>query len=265
MDKIALELLQKVVDAQKNLLVIFLDTEIFLTNSAFNTFFGLSETQEYKTNYGPFIDNFVPHPSYFNKSKIMEGSSWIETISTLSGMDRVVSMMNPKYEPHAFSVSVSDGIEAYTIVTFENITQTLIKSIMIENKTNIDVRSGAYDKKYFMHIQESYEDAARYNEKIITLCFLEIQSEDEDEIIHFVESIKSATREDDMIVQWSLNQFLLLFLVDDTQKAEQVSIKLKNILQKTAKSYEDYKFSSFVQNEGEKVASLLRRMQQSQD
>ena len=42
-------------------------------------------------------------------------------------------MITPSCEPHAFLVEPSSEIEEYVIVKFTNITETLIKRIMIDN------------------------------------------------------------------------------------------------------------------------------------
>ncbi|MGB3961069.1 MAG: hypothetical protein WBK95_02430, partial [Sulfurimonas sp.] len=236
MDANTLELLQDIVDMDKNLLVVFEEMKPVLINAAFHKFFGVLDLQEYNANYGPFVNNLVPHPSYFNPSKVPEGETWIEAIAELEPSDQIVSMMSAKYEPHAFSVHVHKSAGLYDIVTFEDITQTLIKRIMIENSANIDIQSGAYDKKYFMHIKESYEDAARFNEKYIALSLIELDFEEDSEIKNFVASFKHSIREDDMLVRWGAREFLFLYLVDDALKAAQVVTKLKNLLQKTAQS-----------------------------
>ncbi|MDD2790973.1 MAG: hypothetical protein PHU40_09960 [Sulfurimonas sp.] len=265
MDTNTLELLQDIVDMQKDLVVVFEDLKPILTNAAFHRFFSVLDLREYNANYGPFANNLVPHPSYFNPSKVLPGQTWIEAIAQLDASDQIVSMMSSKYEPHAFAVRVQESAQTYQIVTFEDVTQTLIKRIMIENSANIDIQSGAYDKRYFMHIKESYEDAARFNEKYIALSLIELDFEDDHELQTFVATFRSSIREDDMLVRWAKEEFLFLYLVDDALKAVQVIAKLKNMFQKTGQSTDSYKLISLVQKENEKISALLKRMEQSQE
>lgn len=91
--------MQSVLDSQKNLIAIFKGDEIVLTNATFNAFFGVSSSVEYKANYGHFIENFVPHPSYFNKDKLEKEESWFEAIIKLDEKDKVVSMLSQSYDP----------------------------------------------------------------------------------------------------------------------------------------------------------------------
>ena len=258
-DSTSLGLLKSVINTQKDLIVVFQDEEPILTSASFNSFFGVSSFEEYKTNFGPFLENFVPHPSYFHKDKLGEHKQWFDALLDLPEDDRLVSMMTQTYEPHAFSVTISEEIENYRVVTLCDITQTLIKRIMIENNANLDKRSGAYDKKYFSHIAQSYEDAAVFNEKIIALTEIVIENYEDFDVAalkEFVIDFKYAIRKDDMLVRWADNKFLLVYIIDDETKANQVTLKLKEMKLKLARC----SFSSYVQTNGETIKGMLRKL-----
>ncbi|MDF1878069.1 hypothetical protein JHD46_00290 [Sulfurimonas sp. SAG-AH-194-C20] len=259
-----LDLAKKIANMQSALLLVFEGEAITLTNNAFNKFFGVSSTQEYNNNFGDFINNFVPHPSYFNAEKINEGETWFESIQKLPEIDRVVSMLDQTFEGHAFSVCIDSSLEGHYIVTLTDITHSLIKRIMIENNANIDKRSGAYTKQYFLQITNSFEEAAIFNKKIIGLTLIEIEdSSDTDNIQEFVRYFKGFIRQDDMLVKYSDTKFLLAFLVDDEQKAEQVTKKLNTMLKKHAVDCFSFTLSTQSQKENEKFSTLINRLLQS--
>ena len=260
-------LVKTVIDSKKDLTVVFKNDEPILSNIAFNSFFNVSSFEEYKLNYGPFVDNFVPHPSYFNKDKIEDGEFWFEAIVKLKEIDRVVSIMSPTFEPRAFGVEVKESVEDYKIISFEDITQSLIKRIMIENNASIDKKSGAYGKQYFQQVMQSYEDAAIFNEKIIGAISIElihVNGEDikveEANLKLFVENFKRSIRQDDMLVHWSDSKFLLVYLVDDKSNAAQVVDKIQEVTNKNSVSGLRYKFSSSSQDENETISKLLKRL-----
>ena len=258
-DLVSLELLKSIVDTQKDFIIVFRDGEPILTNSSFNTFFGVSSFEQYKSDFGPFVENFVPHPSYFHKEKVENGDTWFESIEKLDETDRIVSMMSSTHEPHAFAVTIITREDSYIVATFSDITQTLIKRIMIENNVSIDRRSGAYDKKYFIHIAQSYEDAAVFNEKIVAFIDMKIDESVELEetlLKEIVQKIKYEIRKDDMLVRWGKNRFVLAFLVEDAEKAKQVEIKIASMKHDGLK----YDVSSSIQNDGESIESMIRRI-----
>ena len=266
-DGTCLTLVKTVIDSKKDLTVVFKNDEPVLSNSAFNSFFSVSSFEEYKSNYGPFVDNFVPHPSYFNKEKIEKGELWFEAILKLEEIDRVVSIMSAAFDPHAFSVDVKDSVEDYKIISFEDITQSLIKRIMIENHASIDKKSGAYDKQYFQQVMQSYEDAATFNEKIIGAISIElIHVDGEDVKIEienlklFVENFKRSIRQDDMLVHWSDRKFLLVYLVDDESNAKLVVEKIQEVTNKNSVSGLRYKFASASQDANETISKLIKRV-----
>ena len=266
LDVTCLPLIQTVIDSQKDLVVIFHQQNHIATNKAFNKFFGVHSLAEYNNNFGPIVDNFIPHPSYFHKEKMQEGENWFDAISSLDEMDRIVSMLTQSYDPCAFSVKIDSSVEDYKIVTFVDITRDLVKRIMIENNINLDKKSGAYDKKYFLQIAKNFEDAAVFNEKMIGMNLISIDEEanpnfssDEKVLGEFVMKFKSSIRQDDMLVRWSPSMFLLVYLIDSEQKAEQVAVKLQNLL----KSMNGLKstLSSVLQQKGESVNALMKRVQ----
>ncbi len=247
----------------KNLIVVFKDGEPILTNAVFNTFFGVASFELYKSNFGSFVDNFVLHPSYFNKEKILEGKEWFDAILELDETDRIVSMMNALHEPYAFSVTVDKNKDGYLMVIFTDITQQLIKRIMIENNVSIDKLSGAYDKKYFLQVTQSFEDAAEFNEKIIGITEINLVSDDElgaDELKLFVKMLKSVIRQDDMLVRFSREKFLLVYLVDDELKAKQVTKKIHEMLDKESSAKLKYTLDSISQRSKESVKVLIKKL-----
>jgi len=253
-------LIDTVAGKTKDFVVIFQGEELCFSNVAFNSFFGVSSPKAFHAQYGSIVDRFVPHPSYFNAQKIAQGQSWIEAICKLEEVDRVVSFLSQTHDPHAFSVTISDSVEDYKVITFKDITQSLIKRILIENKMNLDPASGAYTKQYFSHVKQSIEDAARFNEKLVVLTRIEVQEKEEDFIpSEFVATLKKYTREDDMIVLFESGKFLLAYLVDDAQKAEAVEEKLRRVLEKNSPSHLRCDLSSTLQQEGESIAKMLRR------
>ena len=255
-----IELMNSIANLQENLIVVFKGSDIILTNNAFNSFFGVRSLKEYKENFGEFVDNFVPHPSYFNKEKIQNDDSWFDAIVKLDELDRVVSILSHDYEPYAFSVSLDKSVDGFIILSLTDITQTLIKRIMIENHANIDAKSGAYSKQYFTQITKSFEDAALFNEKIIALNQIELASQEEiteGEIKEFVEQFKGLIREDDMLVRWSTHKFFLAYLVDTAEKAKSVTDKLKKIKPLQALSYS---VTSAVQENKESIAKVIQKL-----
>jgi hypothetical protein len=267
LDEVSISIIQNVINTQKDLVIIFHDSEVVMVNKSFKKFFAVSTLEQYKRDFEAFENNFVPHPSYFNKDNILPNSTWFESILKLPELDRIVSMMTPSFEPYAFSVSIDTIAQGYRVVTFNDITQSLIKRIMIENSANIDIESGAYSKEYFLQIAKSYEDAAVFNEKILASIIIHAEKKDGSKLANdssalstLVSHFKSSIRQDDMLIRWYDTKFILVFIVDTQDNAKRMLKKLQSIVKH--EDIEDFecKLSLHIQEENENMSSLIERI-----
>ncbi|MFK5937738.1 MAG: hypothetical protein QM497_04985 [Sulfurimonas sp.] len=249
---------------QNNLTIIFQNDKAIFTNLAFNIFFGVASTKEYNSNFGPFEKNFVPHPAYFNEEKIEGSETWFDAILKLKEIDRIVSILSQVYEPCAFSISINSDVEDFKIVTLEDITKSLIKRIMIQNHANIDLKSGAYAKDYFLQIMTHYEDAAAFNEKIVGLTFAKIETDeslDAQNLKTFVSHFTDTIRQDDMFVRWNNKTFLLVYLVDNKTKSTQVVNKIQEMVNNNITSHLNCKLTSISQDAKESLSVLINKIE----
>ncbi len=262
-DSVSAALVQSVVDSQKDLIVIFENGTPCITNKSFNEFFSVSSCEEFLRKSANFVDNFIPHPSYFHKEKMPADGVWFDEIEKLPEIDRVVSMMTKTYEAHAYSVSLDRSVDGYVVATFSDITDSLIKRIMIESNANMDSESGAYAREYFLQISRSYQDAAVFNEKIIGAIEVEMDAATPYERLEgFVERFKRSTRQEDMLIRWEDKGFLVVFLVDNETNAHQMLTKLKNMSQAPAMQEFSYDLKLFVQEEDESIKALIKRLEE---
>jgi len=260
MDSVNLNLLQTVIDSQKEFIIIFHDDKVTLTNKNFNKFFGISSVDEFNSNYLPFVDNFISHPYYFHKEKMAKTESWFDSIVKLPEKDRIVSMLTQNFEPHAFSIEIDTNVEEHKIVTFTDITQDLIKRIMIENNANIDKKTGAYSKQYFQQIAKSYEYAANFNEKSIATILITLPNENNNELTTFVNCFKNIIRQDDMLINWGKNKFLLVYLIDADSNAHKMLSKLNNMLSIEPLKEFNLELELKIQEKDENIKSLINRI-----
>jgi len=258
-DEISLSLIQSIVDSQKDLIVIFCDGKEILLNKAFKKFVGTPSLEQYKKDFGPFVNNFVPHPSYFNADFIEQGELWFDAILRKPKLEQIVSMMNATYDPHAFAVEVDATTPGYVIVNFNDITQSLIKRIMIENEASTDKKSGAYTKDYFLQVAKSYQEAAVFNEKIIGTILIDVREANESSTSDFVELLKNSTRQDDMIVRWDEKKYLIVFLTDGELNGLPMLKKLEKILEKRGDDSSSYELSLHIQKKGESIDSVVKK------
>jgi hypothetical protein len=224
-------LIQNIVDAADCLIMIIEGTTPIMMNKALRDFFAVSSFEQYSKDFGSFVNNFIPHNSYFQSGKIEEGETWIEALLKLGEEDRIVSMINSHHEPRAFSVQLDNSHKDYVIVNMRDISASLIKRIMIENDVSIDQNSGAYNKEYFIHTSELLQDGAAFNEKSIGITMMNVLDSDIENLTRLVTNIKANIRQNDMVVKWSRGVLLLAYLVDTKENALLFTKKLQAVTQ----------------------------------
>ncbi len=257
------ELIQNIVDAQENLVLIIEDEKPILMNKACCGFFGVSSFEEYTRSFGDFVNNFVPHPAYFNIGKLEENQSWIEALDVLDQKDKIVSMLNTSHEPRAFSVKLDTSHPSYAVLSLSDISANLIKCIMTENDVSIDKQTGAYNKEYFLHTAEILQDAAAYNEKEIGLTMIKILDLHEESLKNLVSNIKNSIRENDMLVKFSSNTLILAYLVDKEDNALSFSKKLQELMAKERLRGMSFNLSVTLVKKGEKLTSSIKRLSEA--
>jgi len=258
--KDAYPLIQNIVDAQEKLIVIIENEKPILMNKVFRDFFGVSSLEQYTNDFGLFVNNFVPHPSYFHSGKVEAGETWIQALEALDEKDKIVSMLNTSHEPRAFSVNLDHSHQDYVVLSLEDISANLIKRIMIENDMNMDKQTGAYTKDYFLHTAEILQDGAAYNEKEIGLSMIHIFGEREDDLVSAVSTIKNVIRQNDILVKYSRDTLLLAYLIEKKENAVLLTNKLQSLMKQGSTS-----ITVSLVKKGEKIPATIKRMHSSLD
>ena len=227
-DTVCSKLFQSAIDTQSNLIILMHQNTPILFNKAFQDFTNMPTAKAFLREFGSLPNRFVPHDAYFHAGKVANPDEWTAAIMELPETDRIVSMINYRAEPYAFSVMIETPVEGYTIISFTDISQDLIKRIMIENDVSIDKESGAYNQDYFIHTSKSFQHAAEFNKKMIAITMIELLSSNSeaDKFLHdFTSSIKSHIRQSDMLVRWEEKIFVLAYLIDTSDHAMNFSHK----------------------------------------
>lgn len=263
-DDMCSKLFQSAIDTQNNLIVLMHKNTPILFNKAFQNFTGMTTVKVFLREFGSLLSRFVPHDAYFHAGKT-DPDNWIDTLRNISDADRMVSMINYRAEPFAFSVTIDTPVSDYTIISFVDISQELIKRIMIENDVSIDKESGAFNKDYFVHTAKSFQNAAEFNEKSIGITMIAMDASESDHekyLRDFSSSIKCNIRQSDMLVRWDKKIFLLAYLIDSADNAMRFSRKMLGVMQE--EPFENLKtitmrLGTSIQSDHEAIDDIISR------
>lgn len=142
--------LQKFIDTQNSIVILTNGKTLNFANKTFLEFFGYRDLAHFKQYYRCICDRFIKQGNFFNLDNVKEDeNNWIESLLNLSGRQRVVSMISENLTPHAFSVSINLFEDNEYIVTFTDISDTMIEKLELTKEATVDSLTGTYNRIYF--------------------------------------------------------------------------------------------------------------------
>ena len=236
--------LQRFIDLQKDI-VILTDGEVLdFANKALLDFFGYETLEAFKKDYQCVCERFVEHENFFHLGKVApEDAHWIESLQHLKPESRIVSMINCHSEPHAFTVSISTfDTPGLYVVSFTDISGTVIETLNLKQRVLHDKLTGAYNRDYFEHYYSINIERFEKLRKQSAVIFFDIDHFKRVNDTHghnvgdlvlcgLVDVVKRSSRDDDFLVRWGGEEFLLLAPVETAENAEVLAEHLRKALE----------------------------------
>lgn len=223
--------LEKFADTQESIIILSNGVNISFANKKFHTFFGYDSLKDFNKNYKCICELFLENDKFFHLGKVNNVNEWMNEIEKLPENKRVVSMLSKNFELYAFYVNINRFDKNLLIVTFTDITQTMLEQIALEDKLIHDKLTGAYNREYF---EKNYNRLLNKYESdgYLALAFIDIDyfkkvndtyghDVGDEVLIKFVETINKHSRQNDILIRWGGEEFILILKlknIDDLEK-----------------------------------------------
>ncbi len=216
--------LQKLYDMQKNIVIVTDGQMLKIVNKSLLEFFGFDSLKTFQQHYSCICELFEPKEGFFHLDLVNEAETWSHAMIKLAPEKRVVSLKDQHGEDHAFSVSVNDFEDNEFIITFSDISSTIRLQQALQDETLHDPLTRAKNRKFFdTHINAILENAKGN----IGLLMLDIDhfKRVNDTYGHLVgdtvlktlvQVIKAPIRNQDHLIRWGGEEFLLIIDIDST-------------------------------------------------
>jgi len=229
--------LENLIDSQDNIVILTNGKEITFANKQFLKFLNYKNLESFKKDYRCICELFVHNDRFFHLGKIGESQNWIEEIQHLPDSQRVISLMDTHLELRAFSVNFNTFDKEILIVSFTDISQTMINQIELENKTTHDKLTGAYNREYFeqtykLLIHEYTESNHLFGLALLDIDHFKIVNDTHGHDVgdyvlkHFVDVVQKSSRADDIFIRWGGEEFIMIVKV---HSEEDLKIALEHI------------------------------------
>jgi len=241
-DKKLREKLQKFIDTQSSLVILTDSKKIKFANKQFLDFFGYESLEESTESFTCICERFLEHDHFFHLGKVKEDEkNWIESLLNLSGRARIVSIINKYAVPYAFSISINQYENEDYVVSFTDISDTMIEKIELTKEATIDSLTNVYNRTYFnKHIEQIIQTHQNENTKT-GIIFFDIDHFKKindtyghdigDIILSKLSSIvKKHVRMEDKIIRWGGEEFLIISPMENLEnlshKAEDLRVMI---------------------------------------
>lgn len=268
-----IDYLQKFIDLQDNIIILTDGCNLQFANKRLLEFFGFKTVDEFKLYHNTIAERFIEDERFFNLTKVPEGKTWVETVKQLPHSKRVVSMLRYDFNIHAFSITVNSFNDKMDIVTFTNISQTILNQIRLHEKNIHDKLTNSLNREYFeqnyQNLIEQYSNEGEY----FALAILDIDHfksvndtyghDVGDEVLKkMVSVIKKFSRKDDILIRWGGEEFVMILKVQSEQSLQKALDNLRKIIQ-----FETFdkagrvtcSFGATIYKDGEDIETTIKR------
>lgn len=239
--------LKLLLDSQSHMLILADKTSLKYANKATLEYFCVDSAASMRLQYDCISDIFIQTPYSYYPKRDIKGAKWIEEIQKLPPEQRIVTMKSCKNsQEQSFKLSVAYYGESNTyLLTFTDISDALKKQHELEHKSYHDVLTQAFNRRYFDEHIETLLQAHKKSHMLTALAIIDIDhfKNVNDNFGHdigdrvlkqLVTSIRSVSRESDLLVRWGGEEFLLLMPVKNVESFEKILENLRIKISTTA-------------------------------
>ena len=238
--------IKSILDAQDNLVMLINGTKIQNVNKKLLDFFQFDTYEELKDSDFTIIDYFEVEEGFFNKNLITNNNDelWFSyMLNHLNDINKIVKMKNKNNEYRIFAVNI-DNIENQNrsfVISFTDITEIKEESTLLEYQATHDTLTGLYNRQKFNDIfDKELKRDKRYKNNLSLIIFdIDYFKKINDDFGHQVGDevlkdistlVKNGIREQDTLVRWGGEEFIILLPQTDLEGATNKANNLKDII-----------------------------------
>ncbi|MEA1917768.1 MAG: diguanylate cyclase [Campylobacterota bacterium] len=234
--------IQQLLDYQDNLVVLTDGTNMTFANLKFFNFFGYENLSEFKKHHECVCEYFIRSDRFFHLGKVGDSENWVEAIRNLPESKRVVSILSHDFEVHLFSVSVNKFDNKMKIINFSDISQTMKNFIELEEKIIHDKLTGTLNREYFDKNFKTLLHKYHTEDAHLALGMIDIDNfkdvndtyghdVGDDVLVHFVKTIEKYSRDEDILIRWGGEEFIIILKVDSKDSLKKALEHIRKVIE----------------------------------
>ena len=234
--------INSILNQQNNMVILSNENNIEFANKTFLDFLGIDCLEDFNREYNSISDLFVENDKFFHQGKIKDNQTWIDAILDLPSSQQIVKILSNKFILHGFSVNINIYEKHQYIITFNDISDSIIEQMKLEDKIIRDTLTDAYNREYF---DQKYKNLLKeYNTENSTLAIGLLDLDNfkkvndtyghdigDEVLIHFVNTIHKHSRDSDILIRWGGEEFVLILKVKTQSGLQKVLEHLREVTQ----------------------------------
>jgi len=237
------ENLQHLLNEQENIVLLSSGERLTYANQKFFDFFNLENLDDFLEEYQCVCQKFIEDDRFFHLGKIKDTRDWVEVVRELPKSESIVAMMNQNQQIHLFSLSINLYQNDIYILSFSDISATMIEQMQLREKTLHDTLTHTYNREYFkQNIQQIIIDYTKSGNRL-ALCMLDIDffknvndtyghDIGDKVLIELVKMINKFSRRDDILIRWGGEEFIIILKI---HSLDGLTLALENLRKSIAK------------------------------
>jgi len=220
--------LQSLIDLQKNIVILSNGGHMQFANRFFFDTFKYRSLEQFLDNHDCICDLFVRDERYFHLGKVPEGSHWLETVMETPATKRIVKMVDGEGTPRIYTVSVNPIGGTRYVAAFTDISLTINNQAKLEQLASRDKLTGAYNREFLDAHFVQICHAAKVQQKFLGVIMIDLDhfkhindtyghNRGDEVLERFVVIIRQAIRQEDFVIRWGGEEFLLMMMVDSLE------------------------------------------------
>lgn len=234
--------LEKFIDTQDNIVLLTDGVSMKFANRKFFEFFNFKNIEEFKRNHNCICEFFLENDRFFHLGRVESGENWLDVISEFPQSKRVVSILDSNLRTYLFSISINNYDESTSIVSFTDISQTMIEQLLLEKKIVHDNLTKAYNREFFEKNYKRVLKEYHIKESKLAIALLDIDhfklvndiyghDIGDEVLVKFVEIIDRYSREDDILIRWGGEEFILILKVPSKEALKRAIEHLRGVVE----------------------------------
>lgn len=225
--------IQTIIDAQEDIIIATNGIRIVYANRSLLNFFGYPTLEPFIEDSTCICHRFIPDEHFFHLGKVAPDELWVNTLMRLEEKDRIVIMESDEAITHYFKASVIPFNDSHYIVSFHDVSATLLKEEILISKAYHDPLTHAYNRQYFYeYIAKWSRKSTKYSQLGIILLDLDNfksindtygHLRGDDVLITTAKAINEVTRTNDPLIRWGGEEFIILLELESSEALARVS------------------------------------------